>query len=77
MDEFIVIGEYLRTILRNQIVIINLIGALTKETTGKIPTVSVEMENMTGGTSIIDVTPTIQAVKLRQEASDYFSLKQE
>ena len=77
MDELTKIRKELRIILRNQVTIVNLIGALTKEATGKIPIVSVEIEDIIGVTSTIAVMPTIQNVTFCQEASDCFSLSQE
>lgn len=45
--------------------------------TGKIPVISVEMEDITGGTSTIDIIPTIQDVKFYQEVPHSVSPNQE
>jgi nitrogenase subunit NifH len=76
-DKLSEIIEYQKLIVRNQIVIVNLIGALTKEMIGKIPIISVEMQNITGGTSTIDIIPTIQDVKFYQEVPHSVVQRQE
>jgi len=77
MDELAKTREYQKIILRNQIAILDMMEALAKELTGKIPVISVEVSDITGGTSIIDVVPTIRMVKFCQEAPDYFALTEE
>jgi CBS-domain-containing membrane protein len=76
-DKLSEIMEYQKLIVRNQIVIVNLIGALTKEMTGKIPIISVEMQDIIGGISTIDVMPTIQDVKFHQEVPHSVVRRQE
>jgi hypothetical protein len=77
MDELTEIREYQRIILRYQIAILNIIGVLAKERTGKIPVVYVEIEDIAGKSSIIHIAPSIEDVILCQELSDSSSPKQE
>lgn len=71
------IRQYQKLIIRNQIIILNVMGALAKKMTGEIPVISVDIPDMAGGTTTVAVFPNIKDVEFRQVEADFSSVNEE
>ena len=77
MYELNKIKQYQKLIMRNQIIILDAIGALAVKMTGEIPVISVDIPDIAGGTTTVAVLPDIKDVEFRQVEADSSSMNEE